>query len=103
MEINLENESSYYSVIPYEILVDNDLSARARLFYGTISSLCKLEGFCIATNGQLSALIGASESTVVRCLSDLANKKYITVEIDQMAGNERKIFITNKATNENQD
>jgi len=89
----MEKDFSYYAVIPAKILLDMDLSSQAKLHYGVISALCGKLGYCWATNKYLGDIFGQSERSVQRYLSELKDRKHITIEIDMMAGSERKIYL----------
>lgn len=88
----MENNKSYYAIIPSFVRYDKDLSSTAKLFYGEITCLCNDKGFCWASNSYFCNLYGISERTVQNILRQLSDKKYIFIELEN--NTKRKIFIT---------
>ena len=94
---NLENKKSYYAIIPADVRYDKSLKANAKLLYGEITALCNEKGYCWANNNYFSELYEVGAQTISRWISDLHNKGYIRVEILKTEGNQRHIWITQKA------
>ena len=67
--------------VPREILLDNDLSANAKLIYAIVQSLDNERG-CFASNEYIGGMVGVCESSVRSCLSALEDKKYIIRNIN---------------------
>jgi len=84
---------SFWSVIPTLLLEDEKIPLRAKKLYGLISSLCKKEGYCWASNKFLSEQSKIPIGTVRRYLKILENKNWIKSELIKEEGNERKIFL----------
>ena len=91
--MNEEVKANYYSVVPAEIKYNNELTERAKLIYGEISSLSNKTGYCFATNGYFSNLYKCTNRTIQNAISKLQEKGFIRVEIENR--NQRKIYITN--------
>lgn len=81
----------YYAIIPAFIRYDNDLSPNAKLLYGEITALCNEKGYCWATNNYFRDLYNISERTIQRLLTQLNDKNYINIVIEN--NRKRKIFL----------
>ena len=60
-----------YSIIPFEVLSNQNLSDKAKLLYGVIAGLAVNEGYCWATNEQIAELYEVEERTIRRRLEEL--------------------------------
>lgn len=92
-----QEKFSAYVVIPAYILFDKELSDKAKLLYGLISSMCNHKGYCWATNAVFMRYLGAgSTKTPERLLKELGNRGYIQI-LDGQGGRgvTRKIYLTN--------
>ena len=69
-----------YSMIPDEVLHDNELKPITRLLYADICSLSNLEGYCFAMNRYFAKLYDKSLNTIIGSLKELKEKDYIKVE-----------------------
>ena len=69
-------DAGYYGILPAEVRYDKELPANAKLLYVEVTSLCRLQGYCWATNSYFAELLGASERTVTRWVKILCNKGY---------------------------
>ena len=69
-----------YSIIPNEILHDNEMKPITRLLYADICSLSNLEGYCFAMNRYFAKLYDKSLNTIIGSLKELKDKDYIKVE-----------------------
>ena len=78
----MENQKSYYAIIPAIIRYDIELSANAKLLYGEITALCNEKGYCWATNEYFAKLYNVSERTVTEWVKILQNKGYIHTHIE---------------------
>lgn len=87
-----EVKVNYYSVIPAEIKYNNELTERAKLIYGEISSLSNKMGYCFATNGYFAKLYKCTNRTIQNAISKLQEKGFIEVVIENR--NQRKIYLT---------
>jgi len=88
-------KSSFYAVIPATVRYDKEIIPNAKLLYGEITALADKKGYCWAKNKYFADLYEVEETTISLWISQLKNKGYIFVEIDQKKGNERKIYIGN--------
>lgn len=84
---------SYYAVLPAEVRYDKNLSPLEKLLFAEITALSNKEGYCWASNAYLAELFGRTAKYISEVISKLAKKNYLFVEVDQAAGNSRKIYI----------
>lgn len=88
------NNPGYYAVIPANVRYNSELNMGARMLYGEITALCNSNGYCWATNEYFAELYGRSSETISRWISKLHDLGYINVEINKIAGNSRRIYIS---------
>lgn len=69
-------DAGYFGILPAEVRYDKSLLPNAKLLYVEITSLCRKQGYCWATNSYFASLLGASERTVTRWIKTLCDKKY---------------------------
>lgn len=91
----MENAKSsiHYITIPVHLLVDQGVSAAAKLLYGIIDYYQMMSGgICYETNGSLRCWFSrCSERNMTRLVSELRNAGYI--ETLYIEGNSREIRI----------
>lgn len=87
---------NYYAILPAVVRYDVDLSPNAKLLYAEITSLCNERGYCWATNKYFSMLYSVESRSIQRLLKQLADKKYIKIEL--IKGIERQIFLSDGIT-----
>lgn len=80
------NNKSYYAIIPANVRYDENLTPNAKLLYGEITALCNEKGFCWASNYYFANLYRVKKETISRWISQLNNKKYISISIDYKEG-----------------
>ena len=83
---------NYYAIIPATVRYDAELPPNAKLLYGEITALANARGYCWASNKYFEELYSISDRTVQRIIKQLADKKYITVVLEQ--NRNRKIYIS---------
>jgi len=88
----LENFKHAETTIPNKILLDPNLTDVEVRVYLVIKMLSYKDGYCWATNHQLSDFIGKSFDSVNMALRRLKKKKYIVINTDQKRSPKRKIF-----------
>jgi len=89
----MSSEPTYFAVLPAEVRYDKNLSSLEKLLYAEITALSNKEGFCWASNGYFASLYDRQPTYISKVFAKLAKGGYIRIEIDQAAGNQRKIFI----------
>ena len=90
-----EVKVNYYSVVPAEVKYNNELTERAKLIYGEISSLSNKMGYCFATNGYFAKLYKCTNRTIQNAIAKLQEQGFIKVVIENR--NQRRIYlVTNK-------
>lgn len=77
----MEEQRSYYAIIPANVRYDKELPANAKLLYGEITALCNERGYCWATNDYFSNLYGVSKTSISKWIAALINRGYIFSEI----------------------
>ena len=88
--------SGYFYTIPAPIFYDKNLSDQAKLVAGLIANFCNKYGVCTVTNKNLGEVIGKSERTLSRIISELQECGYIDVKVDFLDSNKRFITLTTK-------
>lgn len=86
----MEQQPSYYSILPANVRYDQDLSANEKLLYGEITALCGKTGECWAKNKYFADLYGVSDRAVRGWISHLVAKGYLEMDMND-DGNERKL------------
>ena len=93
MEEKTKKNQSFWVVIPTLLLEDDEISIKGKRLYALISSLCKKEGYCWASNKFLSDILKIPLSTIRFNLKKLEQKKWIKSEVNKEEGNTRRIFL----------
>lgn len=73
---------SYYAIIEADVRYDKKLSSTAKLIYAEITALTQKEGYAWASNKYFADNFSISSSQVSRIVSQLANRGYIDVYIE---------------------
>lgn len=94
----MEDKPNYYGIIPANVRYDKNLVPNAKLLYAEISALCNAKGYCYASNGYFADLYDVAEETVSRWITQLKDKRYITLKI---ADGRRTIYLLEKDTEAN--
>lgn len=94
METENKHQPNYYAVIPADVRY-SDAPPAAKLLYGEITALCNKEGFCWATNKYFADLYQVDAYTITRWVGSLVKLGFIKIEVDQAAGNSRKMWLIN--------
>lgn len=91
----MENPS-YFSILTADVRYDKELKANEKLLYSEISSLTNKSGYCTARNKYFAQLYDVHKDTISDWISNLKNKKYITVETVRSGKKvaERRIYLT---------
>lgn len=89
-------EENYFVVIPYWVLVSEELNANEKILYGVISSLTKKNGFCYASNSYLADVMKMHPASVSRCVNHM--KELGVISLDYIYGKgkeceERRIYL----------
>ncbi|WP_294465573.1 helix-turn-helix domain-containing protein [uncultured Anaerofustis sp.] len=82
----MDNFKGYYSIIPAHVRYDRDLTPNAKLLYAEITSLCNEKGYCWANNSYFAELYGVTTVSISKWIKSLAEKGYITTEIEYKKG-----------------
>ncbi|MTD37686.1 helix-turn-helix domain-containing protein [Erwinia sp. CPCC 100877] len=77
----MENQKSYFAIIPAIVRYDKDLNGNAKLLYGELTALANEKGFCWATNQYFASLYGVSKRTIISWMKQLEKKKYIGIQV----------------------
>lgn len=87
----MENQKSFYAILPAYVRYDNELSSTSKLIYAEITALCNEKGYCWATNSYFKDMFCISDRQVQRILKQLCDKNYIKIIIERQT--KRKIFV----------
>lgn len=82
----MEENKSYYAIIPATVRYDHSISDKAKLLYGEITALCNEKGFCWASNEYFANLYGVRKETISRLVSLLEKNRYIYVNFRYKEG-----------------
>lgn len=88
--------SGYFYTLPAPVFYDKDLSDQAKLLACVIANFCNKYGTCTVTNKNLGEVMGKSERTVSRLVSELSDAGFIQVIVDNLDANKRTITLTTK-------
>lgn len=75
------------AVLPCHLLLNQEIESSAKVFYGIVRNLTKVEGYCYAKNDYLSDLMGVDERTIQRWIKSLSEAGYIEVEWENQSFN----------------
>ncbi len=88
---------SFDCVLPTAIFYNQNIEPAAIRFYAIVRNLTRMSGYCFATNGYLSKLLGFDESTIKRWLSSLTKEGFLEIETDKQGIHwQRKIYLADK-------
>ena len=91
-------QPSYYAVIPASVRYCKSLPPAAKLFFGEITALCSVAGYCWASNAYFCGLYDVDRSTLQRWLSALAREGFVRIELIPGTGERRIYDLTIKPT-----
>ena len=90
----MNNNPSYFAIIPASVRYDKTLTPNAKLLYGEITALSNAKGYCWATNSYFANLYGKSDRSISEWVSQLEKADHIFIEIvTTKLGTERRIAI----------
>jgi hypothetical protein len=105
MEKSKHLDMPHLATIPYQVLIHPSLSDAAKLHFGVLVGLCHREGYCWATDEELSHMSGKDDRTIKRWNAELKGADFIKTEVISVPytdktkklrwKKERKIFINN--------
>ena len=88
----------YYYTLPAPLFYDRGLSDQAKLLACVVANFCNKYGSCTVTNKNLGEVLGKSERSTSRLVSELCEAGYIQVKVDSLDANKRTITLTTKMT-----
>lgn len=80
------DKANYFAVLPAAVRYDANITARTVLLYATLTSLARGNSEAYAGNRYLADVLGTSERTAMRLLSELEAQKYITIRYEYKNG-----------------
>lgn len=93
----MENNRSYYAIVPANVRYDKGLTPNAKLLYAEITALCNEQGFCWASNKYFADLYEVTNRTVTSWITLLEEKGYINRQVIFKEGTsiveERRIYL----------
>ena len=69
-------KSSYFTMITYDVMTDNNLTDFQKLLYGAIIGLCHEKGYCYARNEYFEKLFNKKTDTISNGISKLVELGY---------------------------
>lgn len=88
-----EVRRSYWAQLPSEVRYSEELSSTAKLLYAELSALIGEDGYCWATNTYFAGVLGVSERTISRMISQMEAAGFIRCEMAATDnGSERRIY-----------
>ena len=79
-------QPNYYSILTASVRYDKDLTPNAKLLYSEITALSNKKGKCWASNGYFAELYNVSNTSISKWIKQLADKKYIHVQMLYISG-----------------
>ena len=79
-------QPNYYSILTASVRYDKDLTPNAKLLYSEITALSNKKGKCWASNGYFAGLYNVSNTSISKWIKQLADKKYIHVQMLYISG-----------------
>ena len=94
----MEENPTYYAVIPADVRYDKRLKANEKLMFGEITCLSQKEGYCYASNSYFAELYDVTPQAISGWIKNLEKCGYITCEYlhNGTEVKERRIRMTNK-------
>ena len=86
------NQRQNFTIIPNEVLENDELSMQARSVYVFLASYCYDESVCWPTLGQLSEKMKISETTLRRYLNELVDAGLLEINREQGRGNSYRLY-----------
>ncbi len=77
----MQEQRSYFAIIPANVRYDKEISANAKLLYGEVTALCNEKGYCWASNNYFANLYNVEKRTISRWISELTNKGFLQIRI----------------------
>lgn len=90
---------NYYSVLPANVRYCPDLTYFEIVLYSEITALSNALGYCYASNSYFARLYRKDSPTISKAIAKLVDLGFLTLQIDQEAGNVRKIYLGSKKDN----
>lgn len=88
-----EIRRSYWAQLPSEVRYSGELSSTAKLLYAELSALIGEDGYCWATNNYFAGVLGVSERTISRMITQMESAGFIRCEMAATDnGSERRIY-----------
>lgn len=88
-----EVRRSYWAQLPSEVRYSGELSSTAKLLYAELSALIGEDGYCWATNTYFAGVLGVSERTISRMITQMEAAGFIRCEMaTNDNGRERRIY-----------
>lgn len=77
----MDEQRSYWGVVPGEVLHDRELPSAAKLLYLVLSSMAGRNGYCWPSNETLGEELAMSKRRVQELLANLQDRGYIRVSV----------------------
>ena len=80
MAERINDQPSFYAVIPANVRYDKRLTPNAKLLYGEITALCNEKGFCWASNNYFADLYEVTPQAISKWINSLSDNGFIKLE-----------------------
>jgi hypothetical protein len=88
---------SYYSILPASVRYDTQLTDFEKILFSELTALSTVKGYAFVSNTHLSTLYNKDIRSISRALNKLHSLGHVNIVIDQINGNERRVYIVTPA------
>ncbi len=98
----MEQDTSYFAIIPANVRYDKTLTSNHKVLYAEITALTRKEGFCWASNKHFAEMFDVEKETISRWIALLEKKGYLRTTLEYKENSkeiaQRRIYLQETAT-----